>query len=86
MIGCPFPLSLRRTKASLAVDRLQQGEPSLFGSSSAQLIMWYPPDFGSHWGYHVYSSTPWEQEKKAIFGYTLVISFLPRLLNTHRVP
>jgi len=35
-IGCPFPLSLRRTKASLAVDRLQQGEPSHFGSSSAQ--------------------------------------------------
>jgi len=35
-IGCPFPLSLRRRKASLTVDRLQQGEPSLFGSSSAQ--------------------------------------------------
>ena len=35
-IGCPFPFSLRRMKASLTVDRLQQGEPSLFGSSSAQ--------------------------------------------------
>jgi len=35
-IGCPFPLSLRRRKASLIVDRIQQGEPSLFGSSSAQ--------------------------------------------------
>jgi len=35
-IGCPFPLSLRRRKASLTVDRLQQGEPLLFGSSSAQ--------------------------------------------------
>ena len=35
-IGCPFPLSLRRRKASLIVDRLQQGEPSPFGSSSAQ--------------------------------------------------
>ena len=35
-IGCPFPLSLRRRKASLTVDRLQQAEPSLFGSSSAQ--------------------------------------------------
>ena len=35
-IGCPFPLSLKRRKASLTVDRLQQGEPSLFGSSSAQ--------------------------------------------------
>jgi len=35
-IGCPFPFSLRRRKASLTVDRLQQGEPSLFGSSSAQ--------------------------------------------------
>jgi len=35
-IGCPFPLSLRRRKSSLTVDRLQQGKPSLFGSSSAQ--------------------------------------------------
>jgi len=35
-IGCPFPLSLRRRKASLTIDCLQQGEPSLFGSSSAQ--------------------------------------------------
>ena len=35
-IGSPFPLSLRRWKASLTVDCLQQGEPSLFGSSSAQ--------------------------------------------------
>jgi len=35
-IGCRFPLSLRRRKASLTVDRLQQGEPSPFGSSSAQ--------------------------------------------------
>jgi len=35
-IGCPFPHSLRRRKASLTVDRLQQGEPSLFGSSSAE--------------------------------------------------
>jgi len=35
-ICCPFPLSLRRRKASLTVDRLQQGEPLLFGSSSAQ--------------------------------------------------
>jgi len=35
-IGCPFPLSLRRRKASLTVDRLQQGDPSLFVSSSAQ--------------------------------------------------
>ena len=35
-IGCPFPLSLRRRKASLTVDRLQQGEPSLFGSCSTQ--------------------------------------------------
>ena len=35
-IGCPFPLSRRRRKASLTVDRFQQGEPSLFGSSSAQ--------------------------------------------------
>jgi len=35
-IGCPFPLSLRRRKASLTVDRVQQGEPFLFGSSSAQ--------------------------------------------------
>ena len=34
-IGGPFPLSLRIRKASLTVDRLQQGEPSLFGSSSA---------------------------------------------------
>jgi len=35
-IGCPFPLSLRRRKASLIVDRLQQGDHSLFGSSSTQ--------------------------------------------------
>ena len=35
-IGCPFPLSRRRRKASLSVDRLQQGDHSLFGSSSAQ--------------------------------------------------
>ena len=35
-IGCPFPLSLRIRSASLTADRLQQGEPSLFGSSSAQ--------------------------------------------------
>jgi len=35
-IGCPFPFSLRRRKASLTVDRVQQGEPSLFGSSSGQ--------------------------------------------------
>ena len=35
-IGCPFPLFLRRRKASLTVDCLQQNEPSLFGSSSAQ--------------------------------------------------
>ena len=35
-IGCPFPLSLRRRKASLTVDRLQQAEPLLFGSSPAQ--------------------------------------------------
>ena len=35
-IARPFPLSLRRRKASLTVDRVQQGEPSLFGSSSAQ--------------------------------------------------
>ena len=35
-ICCPFPLSLRRRNASLTVDRVQQGEPSLFGSSSAQ--------------------------------------------------
>ena len=46
-IDCPFPLSLRRRKASLTVDRLQQGEPSLFGSSSAQcqcgtLPFWFP--------------------------------------------
>jgi len=27
-IGCPFPLSLRRRKASLTIDLLQQGEPS----------------------------------------------------------
>ena len=37
-IGCPFPLSLRRRKASLTVDRVRQGEPSLFGSSSAQCL------------------------------------------------
>ena len=35
-IGCPFPLSIRRRKASLTVDRVQQGEPSLFGSSPTQ--------------------------------------------------
>ena len=35
-IGCPCPLSLRRRKACLTVDRVQQGEPSLLGSSSAQ--------------------------------------------------
>jgi len=35
-ICCPFPLSLRRWKASLTVNRLQQGEPSLFGSPSTQ--------------------------------------------------
>jgi len=35
-IGCPFPLSLRRRKASLTFNRLQQRDPSLFGSSSAQ--------------------------------------------------
>jgi len=35
-IGCPFPLSLRRKKASLTVDRVEQGEPSLFRSSSTQ--------------------------------------------------
>jgi len=35
-IGCSFPLSLRRRKAYLTVDCLQQDEPSLFGSSSAQ--------------------------------------------------
>jgi len=34
-IACPFPLSLRRWKESLTVDRVQQGEPSLFRSSSA---------------------------------------------------
>jgi len=35
-IACPFPHSLRRRKASLTVDRVQQGEPSHSGSSSAQ--------------------------------------------------
>jgi len=35
-IGCPFPLSLRRKKASLTVDRVEQGDPSLFRSSSTQ--------------------------------------------------
>jgi len=35
-IGYPSPFSLRRRKASLTIDRLQQGEPSLFGSSSTQ--------------------------------------------------
>jgi len=28
------------------------------------MSMWYPPIFGSHWGYLVYRSTPWQQEKK----------------------
>ena len=35
-IGCPFPLSLRRRKASHTVDRVQQGQPSIFVSYSAQ--------------------------------------------------
>jgi len=35
-VGCPFRLSLRRRKASRTIDRVQQGKPSLFGSSSAQ--------------------------------------------------
>ena len=35
-ICCPFPLSLRRRKAFVTVDRLHQREPSLFGSSSAK--------------------------------------------------
>jgi len=35
-ISCQFLLSLRRRYASLTTGRLQQGEPSLFGSSSAQ--------------------------------------------------
>ena len=46
-IGCHFPLSLRRRKASLTVDLVQHGEPSLFGSSSAPMSMRYPPVFGS---------------------------------------
>ena len=60
-----------------------KGEPSLFGSSSAQCGT--PPFFGSHWVYLVYRSTPWQQEK-AILCYTSVISFLPRHANSHRVP
>ena len=61
----------------------QRGEPSLFGSSSAQCGT--PPFFGSHWVYLVYRSTQWQQEK-AILCYTPVISFLPRHANSHRVP
>jgi len=49
------------------------------------MSMWYPPVFGSHWVYLVYRSTPWQQEKKAILCYTLVISFLPSHTNSHRV-
>jgi len=48
--------------------------------------MWYPPVFGSRRGYLVYRSTAWQQEKKAILCHTLVISFLPRHANPHRVP
>ena len=48
--------------------------------------MWYPPVFGSHYGYLVYKSTQWQQEKKANFCYTAVVSFdktfpLPVLLK-----
>jgi len=49
------------------------------------MSMWYPPVFGSHWVYLVYRSTTWQQEKKAIFCYTPVISFVPSHANPHRV-
>lgn len=59
-----------------------KGEPSLFGSSSAQCppVFWFP----SHWVYLVHRLTPWQQEK-AILCYTPVISCLPRHANSHRV-
>jgi len=49
------------------------------------MSMSYPPVFGSHWVYLVYSLTPWQQEKKAILCYTPVISFLPSHANPHLV-
>lgn len=61
-----------------------KGEPSLFGSSSAQCGTL--PFFCSiHWVYLVHRLTPWQQEK-AILCYTPVISCLPRHANSHRVP
>ena len=62
-IGCPFPLSLRRTKESLAVDRLQQREPSLFGSSLAQCQCGTLPIF-VHIGVTLYTGRPHGSKKK----------------------
>jgi len=85
-IGCPFPLSLRRRKASLTVDRLQQGEPSLFGSSSPQCQCGTLP-FLVPIGVTLFTGRPHgSKQKKPILCYTLVISFLPRHTNPHRVP
>jgi len=84
-IGCPFPLSLRRKKASPTVDRLQQGEPSLFGSSSAKCQCGTLP-FLVPIRVTFLQVDPRQQEKKAILCYTLLISFLPRHANPHRVP
>ena len=84
-IGCPFPLSLRRTKASLAVDRLQQGEPSLFKRLLPNVNV-VPSRFWFPLGLPCLQVDPMEKEKKTILSYALVISFLPRHANTHRVP
>ncbi len=79
----PISPPFSNKKVSFQSSFLQLGEPSLFGSSSAQCGIL--PFFGSHWVYLVYRSTPWQQEK-AILCYTPVISFLPRHANSHRVP
>jgi len=84
-IGCPFPLSLRRTKASLAVDRLQQGEPSLFDRLLPNVNV-VPSRFWFPLGLPCLQVVPMAARKKAILCYTLVIFFLPRHANLHRVP
>jgi len=85
-IGCPFPLSLRRRKASLTIDCVQQCEPSLVGSSSAQCQCGTLP-FLVPIGVTLFTGRPHgSNKKKPFFSYTLVISFLPRHANPHLVP
>ena len=56
-----YPIGLEASYLSPISPGTLKGEPSLFGSSSAQCGTL--PFFGSHWVYLVYRSIPWQQEK-----------------------